>query len=155
VPFMSRRSYFSSKRQNRDRAGRPCRRFRSCFSGLMTGFRSDLSTTLPQDAVRNDAPSCPCHAIQSLPFTVGLLFSLLNFARPYPHWLYNWLWISFGVLFVGQIRAWWIPYVFEWSRSGPIVIGSYSATRTPSCRCTTELSRTRRMCCFIYRLPLH
>ena len=52
MPFLSGRSYFSSKPQNRDRAGRPCRRFRSCFSGLMTGFRSDLSTTLPQDAVR-------------------------------------------------------------------------------------------------------
>jgi hypothetical protein len=51
--------------------------------------------------------------IQSVPFTFGLLFSILNFGRPYPHWLYMWLWISYGLIFVGQIRAWWIPYLFH------------------------------------------
>ena len=51
--------------------------------------------------------------IQSVPFTIGLVFSLLNFGQPYPHWLYNWLWISYGVLFVGQMRAWWVPYLFK------------------------------------------
>lgn len=51
--------------------------------------------------------------IQSVPFTVGLLFSLLYFGRLYPHWLYMWLWISYSVMFVGQIRAWWIPYLFR------------------------------------------
>lgn len=51
--------------------------------------------------------------IQSVPFTLGLLFCLLHFGRAYPHWLYVWLWISYGLMFVGQIRAWWIPYLFE------------------------------------------
>ena len=51
--------------------------------------------------------------IQSVPFTTGLLFSLLSFQRPYPHWLYDWLWISYGVLFIGQIRAWWVPYLLR------------------------------------------
>ena len=51
--------------------------------------------------------------IQSAPFTVGLLFSLLNFAQPYPHWLYTWLWISYSILLLGQIRAWWIPYLIR------------------------------------------
>jgi hypothetical protein len=51
--------------------------------------------------------------IQSAPFTIGLLFSLLNFGRAYPHWLYNCLWISYGLLFLGQIRAWWIPYLIK------------------------------------------
>jgi hypothetical protein len=51
--------------------------------------------------------------IQSVPFTFGLLFSVLNFGRPYPHWLYMWLWISYGLIFVGQLRAWWIPYLFH------------------------------------------
>ena len=49
--------------------------------------------------------------IQSMPFTFGLFFSLLRFGRPYPHWLYMWLWISYGLMFLGQIRAWWIPYL--------------------------------------------
>ncbi len=51
--------------------------------------------------------------IQSAPFTVGLLFSLLDFGKSYPHWLYTWLWISYGVLLLGQIRAWWIPYLIR------------------------------------------
>lgn len=51
--------------------------------------------------------------IQSVPFTIGLLFSLLYFGRVYPHWLYLWLWISYSIIFVGQIRAWWIPYLFR------------------------------------------
>lgn len=51
--------------------------------------------------------------IQSVPFTIGLLFSLLDFGRRYPHWLYLWLWISYSIIFVGQIRAWWIPYLFR------------------------------------------
>ena len=51
--------------------------------------------------------------IQSVPFTIGLLFSLSHFGRPYPHWLYLWLWISYGAIFLGQIRAWWIPYLFR------------------------------------------
>jgi hypothetical protein len=49
--------------------------------------------------------------MQSVPFTIGLVFSLGYFGRPYPHWLYMWLWISYGLIFVGQIRAWWIPYL--------------------------------------------
>jgi hypothetical protein len=51
--------------------------------------------------------------IQSVPFTIGLLFSWWYFGRPYPHWLYLWLWISYGAIFLGQMRAWWIPYLFR------------------------------------------
>lgn len=51
--------------------------------------------------------------IQSVPFTLGLLFCLRGFGRAYPHWLYMWLWISYGALFVGQMRAWWIPYLLH------------------------------------------
>jgi hypothetical protein len=32
---------------------------------------------------------------------------------PYPDWLDVWLWISYGMLFAGQIRAWWIPYLLR------------------------------------------
>ena len=51
--------------------------------------------------------------IQSVPWTIGLCFSLLRFGRPYPGWLYDWLMFSYGLLFIGQIRAWWIPYLFR------------------------------------------
>jgi hypothetical protein len=51
--------------------------------------------------------------IQSVPFSIGLLFSLLHLRQPYPHWLYMWLWISYSVIFVGQLRAWWVPYLIH------------------------------------------
>lgn len=51
--------------------------------------------------------------IQSVPFTIGLVFSLLYFGPKYPHWLYMWLWISYSIMLAGQIRAWWIPYLFQ------------------------------------------
>ncbi len=51
--------------------------------------------------------------IQSVPFTLGLIYSLLYFRQPYPHWLNDWLWISYSLLLIGQLRAWWIPYLFR------------------------------------------
>jgi hypothetical protein len=51
--------------------------------------------------------------IQSLPWTVGLYFSAVYFEISYPRWLHSWLWISYSVLLVGQIRAWWVPYLFR------------------------------------------
>jgi hypothetical protein len=51
--------------------------------------------------------------IQSVPFTVGWLFSLLDFGPFYRYWLYTWVWISYGLLLLGQIRAWWIPYLIR------------------------------------------
>jgi hypothetical protein len=51
--------------------------------------------------------------VQSVPYTVGLFFCARHFERSYPEWLVIWLWISYGLLFVGQIRAWWIPYLLK------------------------------------------
>jgi hypothetical protein len=51
--------------------------------------------------------------IQSAPFTIGLLFCLIHFRRPYPEWLNYWLAISYTMLFIGQLRAWWLPYLFR------------------------------------------
>lgn len=50
--------------------------------------------------------------VQSLPWTIGLYFSVQYLGRTYPQWLNSWLWISYVVLLLGQIRAWWIPYLF-------------------------------------------
>jgi hypothetical protein len=51
--------------------------------------------------------------VQSVPWTIGLYFSVQYFGREYPDWLNNWLWISYAVLLVGQIRAWWVPYLLR------------------------------------------
>ena len=51
--------------------------------------------------------------IQSVPFTIGLIYCAKYFGRPYPHWLNSWLWISYGLLFIGQLRAWWVPYLLR------------------------------------------
>ena len=47
----------------------------------------------------------------AVPVGVGLFFTASHFARPYPHWLEMWLWITYGLLLLGMLRAWWIPYL--------------------------------------------
>ena len=49
--------------------------------------------------------------IQSVPYTVGLVGSILRWERPWTGWLLPWLWISYGLLFAGELRAWWWPYL--------------------------------------------
>lgn len=51
--------------------------------------------------------------IQSVPYTIGLWFSVLHWRRLYPGWLYDWLLISQGLLLVGELRSWWMPYLFR------------------------------------------
>ena len=75
------------------------------------GRLNDVAAVLSQDT---RSRLVTVTLIQSVPWTIGLCFSLLNFKfkRSYPNWLYGWLVISYGLLFIGQIRAWWIPYLF-------------------------------------------
>ena len=49
--------------------------------------------------------------IQTFPYAVGLAGSLYWRGHPYPTWLVWWLWISYGLLFLGELQAWWIPYL--------------------------------------------
>lgn len=51
--------------------------------------------------------------LQSLPYTLGLLFSLHFAGAPSPQWVRNYLGISYGILLLGQLRAWWIPYLLR------------------------------------------
>jgi hypothetical protein len=51
--------------------------------------------------------------IQSVPFTIGLWWSVEHFGQPFSRWPLGWLWVSYGILFVGQFRAWWLPYLFK------------------------------------------
>jgi hypothetical protein len=49
--------------------------------------------------------------IQSLPFTVILILSIAYFSQGYPSWLIRSIWVAYVALLVGQLRAWWIPYL--------------------------------------------
>lgn len=48
--------------------------------------------------------------VSAAPFVVGLAGSVVYFQGAYPMWLFWWLWISYGLLFFGELQAWWIPY---------------------------------------------
>lgn len=46
-----------------------------------------------------------------IPYAFGLAASAAYLGRPYPAWLIAWLWLSYGFLFLGELRAWWLPYL--------------------------------------------
>ena len=52
-------------------------------------------------------------AIQTIPFAIGLYFSAKHFGRHFTGLLVYWLWISYTLLLLGQLHAWWIPYLFK------------------------------------------
>jgi hypothetical protein len=65
-------------------------------------------------AVRHEIPTgnlLIVTVIQTSFFAMGLFFSIGYFGRTYPTWLNYWLWISYTLLFIGEIQAWWIPYL--------------------------------------------
>jgi hypothetical protein len=49
--------------------------------------------------------------ISVIPYAFGVVASAIYLGRPYPAWLLGWLWVSYAVLFVGELRAWWVPYL--------------------------------------------
>jgi hypothetical protein len=51
--------------------------------------------------------------IQSVPYTIGLWYSARSLGGHMPGWLWYWLWISYGLLFAGELRGWWVPYLFR------------------------------------------
>jgi hypothetical protein len=60
--------------------------------------------------------------ISVIPFAIGLGASGFYLGRAYPVWLFWWLWISYCLLFVGELKAWWIPYFF---RADPALTARY------------------------------
>jgi hypothetical protein len=65
-------------------------------------------------AVHGETPPGPLFittVLQTSFFAIGLFFSMRYFGRTYPGWLNYWLWISYATLFIGEIQAWWIPYL--------------------------------------------
>ena len=51
--------------------------------------------------------------ISTTPFAFGLVASALRLGQPYPAWLLYYLSISYALLFIGELQAWWIPYFFR------------------------------------------
>ena len=126
---------FPGKSRNRDGFARSPSVSGSFSLGSRSGFRlgrlNDVAAVRSQDTRRR---LVTVTLIQSVPWTLGLCFSLLHFRERYPDWLYDWLVISYGLLFIGQFRAWWIPYLF---RPEPKRAARYqimrSAKRIPFC----------------------
>ncbi len=82
--------------------------------------------------------------IQSVPFSIGLWFSVLHLWRPHPHCYTRELWISYSLNFVGQFRAWWILYLIH---AGPERAAHYQVRfGKPTIFCLVVfMIRTRRM----------
>ena len=51
--------------------------------------------------------------ISLVPFAIGFGASAIHSRRAYPSWLVWWLWISYSLLFVGELEAWWVPYLIR------------------------------------------
>jgi hypothetical protein len=49
--------------------------------------------------------------ISSLFPGIGLALSLYYLDSGWPHWLYIFLLAGYGFLFIGELEAWWIPYL--------------------------------------------
>ena len=77
---------------------------------LPLGSLNDVRAVRSQDTFRR---LVVVTLIQSIPFTVILILSLLYVGQGYPHWLITTLWIAYALLLVGQLRAWWVPYLFR------------------------------------------
>lgn len=50
--------------------------------------------------------------ISTTPYAFGLAASFFYAGTGFPGWLHIYLWVSYTLLFVGELNAWWIPYFF-------------------------------------------
>jgi hypothetical protein len=51
--------------------------------------------------------------ISLAPFAFGVAASAYYLGGSYPHWLLWYLGVSYLLLFLGELQAWWIPYFFR------------------------------------------
>jgi hypothetical protein len=49
--------------------------------------------------------------VSSLLPSIGLVLSLRYLKSGWPSWLYLYLLAAYGFLFVGELEAWWVPYL--------------------------------------------
>jgi hypothetical protein len=74
------------------------------------GRLNDVEAVRRQDTLRR---LVTVTLIQSVRWTIGLIFSAKYFGQPYPDWLVTRLWVTYILLFLGQLRAWWVPYLVK------------------------------------------
>src|SRR5215472_10515042 len=53
--------------------------------------------------------------VSSLFPLIGLVLSVAYWNSGWPRWLYIYLLAAYGFLFIGEVEAWWIPYLV-WSQ---------------------------------------
>ena len=98
-----------------------------CFHVLFLAFHDwiPLGTLNDVKAVRAANPGRKLLVgtlISVVPFAIGLAASATHFCGLYPKSLLWWLWISYAFLFVGELQAWWVPYLL---RSDPERVARY------------------------------
>jgi hypothetical protein len=86
-----------------------------CFHVLFLGLHDwiPLGTFNDLKAVRAANPGGKLllgTLVSLVPFAFGLVASAYYFGRSYPNWLLWYLGVSYALLFLGELRAWWIPY---------------------------------------------
>ena len=73
--------------------------------------------------------------VSSLLPSIGLVLCLVRWESGWPLWLYIYLVVAYGFLFVGELEAWWIPYLLrpqpERAASYQAIYGNTSAFLTP------------------------
>ena len=74
------------------------------------GSLNNVKAIRGQDSV---ARTLVATLLAGVPAALGLFFSAKYFGELYPHWLNMLLWITYGVLVIGLLQAWWIPYLFK------------------------------------------
>jgi hypothetical protein len=62
--------------------------------------------------------------VSTTPYAFGLVASIFYWPRGLPGWLHIYLLISYGLLFLGELKAWWIPYFFG---AKPELVSRYQA----------------------------
>jgi hypothetical protein len=51
--------------------------------------------------------------VSSLLPSIGLAFSLFYWKSGWPNWLHIYLLAAYGFLFLGELEAWWVPYLLS------------------------------------------
>lgn len=89
-----------------------------CFHVLFLGLHDwiPLGSLNDVKAVRASNPGGKLllgTLISTAPFAFGLVASANHFGGSLPDWLLWYLGVSYGLLFLGELQAWWIPYFFR------------------------------------------
>ena len=66
--------------------------------------------------------------IQSVPYTLGLFFSFCCYNHLRSSWVYRYLLTAYILLFIGELRTWWVPYFWieepNWAERYRVLFGN-------------------------------